>query len=236
MVTSTVTFHYSHKSPRPAVRRTSGPSTRPSSATARRTRQHRGHDETTIQRRLSSCHPGCRQKSQLQSANGVDSHRHRGLRVSTRRRVANSRAAGAEKRLSERGRQGPRPSREPICAAGNCFTPVSAVAACLRRGRARAISGCVGPKNQERLWTAARLLASSLFPLRDRLVQIGPINPNASEPGRPDRRQIARCDQITKRPRADSAVGLGCLQIEQPARRDSLGVPSRDLRIGGSDV
>src|SRR5207247_10108489 len=57
------------------------------------------------------------------------------------------------------------------------------------------------------------------FPLCNCLVQISAINPNASEPRWPDRRQVARCDQIAQRPRADAAVDLGCPQIEQTARR-----------------
>ena len=54
-VTSSLTFRCSHKSPRPAARRTFGPSTRRFSATVGRTLQHRGPDEATIQRRLCSC-------------------------------------------------------------------------------------------------------------------------------------------------------------------------------------
>ena len=69
--------------------------------------------------------------------------------------------------------------------------------------------------------------SAALFPLGDRPVQVGTIDPHPAQSGWPDNREIAGCDQIAQRPGADAAVRLCLLELQKPAgvplpRRTSL--------------
>jgi len=71
--------------------------------------------------------------------------------------------------------------------------------------------------------------SAALFPLGDRPVQVGTIDPHPAQSGWPDNREIAGCDQIAQRPGADAAVRFRSFEVEKPSRCGARLFPAQTI-------